>query len=309
MDNNRQQDRESSTFVPLGRAELVDEAIQEEGTDLRDYARAILHRKWLVAFCTLIAIVLGAVQLRKAEPVYAASATLKYDPGNSPVASGFEDPTGNSRVTDEIKTQIEVIQSPKVLRRVIDALGLYRKAEITSVTDDKTPIARFMGGLKKTNTKIARMLVSFDQEELDPALLRSQWEERFLREHLEVKQVRDTKVIQITVYDRRPQQAAHVADEFCHQYIQGLLTEKLDAYHVASEFFASQLKDARERLTDSENKIQNYSGETNIKILEQNLDISQKTLTDLSADIEKTKNEIAQYEAEGAAEKTETLLN
>ena len=293
----------------MGRADLVDEALQEEGTDLRDYARVLFHRKWLVAFCTLIAVVIGAVQLRKAEPVYAASATLKYDPGSSPVSSGFEDPTGNGRVADEIKTQIEVIQSPKMVRRVIDALGLYRSAQITAESGDKSPMARLMGGLKKVNNMAARMLVSYDEEPLDPALLRTQWEERNLREHIEVKQVRDTKVIQITVYDRRPQQAARIADEFCHQYIQGLLTEKLDAYHEASTFFANQLKDARERLTESENKIQNYSGESNMKVLEQNLEIAQKTLTDLSADIEKTKNEIAQYEAEGAAEKTETLLN
>ncbi|MCC6547643.1 polysaccharide biosynthesis tyrosine autokinase [Candidatus Sumerlaeota bacterium] len=306
QNNDRQPDPQHAS---LGRAELIDEAIQEEGTDLREYARALLHRKWLIAFCTLIAIVLGAIQLRKAEPVYAASATLKYDPGSAPVVSGFEDPAGNGRVVDEIKTQIEVIQSPRMIRRVIDALGLYRTMNVTTESEAKTPLARFASGVKKAGGSIGRMLVSFDEEKLDPELLRTQWQERHLFENLEVKQVRDTKVIEITVYDRRPQQAARIADEFCNQYIQGLLTEKLAAYHEASTFFANQLKDARVRLTESENKIQNYSGNSNMKVLEQNLEIAEKTLTDLSADIEKTKNEIAQFEAEGTAEKTETLLN
>ena len=137
MQNDHRNQPDPGAHASMGRADLVDEALQEEGTDLRDYARVLFHRKWLVAFCTLIAVVIGAVQLRKAEPVYAASATLKYDPGSSPVSSGFEDPTGNGRVADEIKTQIEVIQSPKMVRRVIDALGLYRSAQITAESGDR----------------------------------------------------------------------------------------------------------------------------------------------------------------------------
>ncbi len=294
---------------PVSRAELVEETIVEEGTDLREYVQVILHRKWLIAFCTLLALVLSAIHLRKAEPVYASTATIKFDPGSSPVVSGFEAQTGTMRVVDEIKTQIEVIQSPKIVRRVIDALGLYGGRDVAKAEEPKTPINRFFAGLKSGGDKLARLLVSFDPEPLDPVVARRQREERLLRDNLEVSQVRDTKVIQITAYDRRPQQASRIADEFCRQYIESLLKEKTEAYRDASSFFSTQLTETRKRLTDAEGRIQTYSGDSKIKVIEQNLEIAEKTMGDLSSEIEKTKNDLSQYKAESETTQKDALLN
>lgn len=290
---------------PLRRSDFALDPEAEESFDFRRYAAVVWHRKWLIMVCVVAALLLGAVQLKTSQPVYSTKAKIRYDPVGLQFVN-FAEVEGRSRLDDEIRTQIEVIRSPRIIRRVIDALGLYRSSGTTVEVAD-TPMNRIRGSLSSAMGAMRRNLVSFEPEVLDPELARKQREVEILRSNISVQQVGITRLIEITVYDSSAERAAAIANELCNQYILSLLEDKTQTYRVAAGWFETQLAQARERLEQAEQRLYEYQGNSDIRVLQQNYEIATESMRSLSREIEETQNEIARLEAENVAAGREDL--
>src|SRR5690606_3957723 len=107
-----------------------------------------------------VSLLLAILHLQKAVPVFSSTVTLKYEPRSAPIVD-FAELSQGGTYQEEIKTQMEVIRSPKVIRRVIDSLGLYAEG---------TPVAATGGSLfsqagetfLELKNFVSRELVSFE---------------------------------------------------------------------------------------------------------------------------------------------------
>ena len=86
----------------------------------------VWRRKWLVAGCVAISVLLGAVYVYQAEPVYSVQARVLVQPHGWPLDDGAE----ARREKEFLATQAEIISSPAVIERgladgqaVIDVRG------------------------------------------------------------------------------------------------------------------------------------------------------------------------------------------
>ncbi len=270
----------------------------EDSFDIHQYFRILLRGKWLIIVSLLIALVLGAFQLQKATPLYAASATLKYDPAERKVVR-FDEVSELSKQTDEIRTQLRVIQSPAMATRVIDTLGLDKKP--TPKDDDPTPLAHASYWLKDAKNKVSLLLVSYKPNTLDPEIAEDQRRIEQMLGKLNVEQVDDTRVIRVTYLDQVPERAAKIADEYCQQYIQSLREAKTADQRYASDWLREQINKTREELTRQETQLDSFRPESGMQALEQRYDIALETMKSLNREIEETRNEIATLTAEDKA--------
>ncbi|CAN5274367.1 polysaccharide biosynthesis tyrosine autokinase [soil metagenome] len=277
---------------------------QDESFDLRRYINVVWYRKWIVVTTALAMLALAAVQLRKAIPQYSATAVIKYE-SKKPQILNFRDSAESGVAIDEMKTQIEVIQSPKLVRRVIDALGLFPDGQDAAPMQD----GLLAGGLRELKNRVSENLVTYHRDELEPEVARMQRQEKEIKDKLKVAQKEGTKLIEITITDQTNRRAKLMADEFAQQYIASLMEEKTAVYKQANSWFAAQLDEAKDKLETAEKKMVDYQATIDVKVMQENQDIATQTLRSLSTEIEKVKNTIADFNARIAAGDNKDLLS
>src|SRR5712664_1352658 len=94
---------------------------------LLDYWRAIRKRLWLVFGVTAIITVLAMIYMARKPDIYEADARVQIDQENNPAyASGRNSPYIYSPVNDPayFNTQLQILTSPGLLRRVVKTLDL-----------------------------------------------------------------------------------------------------------------------------------------------------------------------------------------
>ena len=97
--------------------------VPEEGADLRALLDLFWRRKVLVAACACLVFLVGIVDLKRTVPEYAATAILKLELDQATVFR-FDEESNQGQMTDQLRTQIELIRSSAVAERVIDSLRL-----------------------------------------------------------------------------------------------------------------------------------------------------------------------------------------
>jgi uncharacterized protein involved in exopolysaccharide biosynthesis len=96
--------------------------------------------KWQVLAMTLFAVALGGAFLAIVEPTYNVQARLLVEQQGMPLEQVTADPRGNKEF---IATQAEVVRSPAVVQRAVDAHGL-----VVSQTPDVEPAAAILEELQ-----------------------------------------------------------------------------------------------------------------------------------------------------------------
>lgn len=268
----------------------------EPGLDLRQYIRVIWSHKWLVIFCVLVSIGLAAFQINRSAPVFSATAQVKFEPQGRQVVD-FGERSSLLYQRDEILTAVELIKSTAVAERVLDARGKKPPAAV----QDKSPISQSRRSIKQALRYLRTYLVSYETEELDPEVVSRQNAITNLLEGLRVMQVGDTKLINITYSGPDQQESAEIAREFAIQFINYMNDDQTQAVGYAREFLNQQVEKAKEELRVAEKALYDYSGQTNLKVMDQNLAIGEDTMVSLSREIEELKTELDLLEAEKRA--------
>ena len=90
--------------------------------DLRRMWATLARSAWLILGCVLLAFAAGAVAVRRMEPVYQATSSIRLEArGGNPAAAMYGYPTDN---TNLVATAVEILTSRTLAREVADSLGV-----------------------------------------------------------------------------------------------------------------------------------------------------------------------------------------
>ncbi len=106
--------------------------------DLRRVWATIARSAWLILGCVVLALGAGTVAVRRTEPVYQATASIRIDSRGSGPVSPFSFSTDN---TNLMATAMEVLTSRSLANEVADSLGLRVRLEEPKRTARSTAIA------------------------------------------------------------------------------------------------------------------------------------------------------------------------
>jgi succinoglycan biosynthesis transport protein ExoP len=102
---------------------------------------------------------------------------------------------------------------------------------------------------------------------------------------LDVKPSRESRIIELTVADRDPEQAAKLVNAFATAYIQTNLEMKVAPAKDSATWFDEQLKELRNQVETAQARLSRYQTEKGITSSDQKLDVELSKLSEISSQL------------------------
>ena len=223
------------------------------GVDLHKTIAFIKASKRILACWAILGVVLALVYAWTAVPEYTAFADLLMDAPKSPV---FKNDTivADSLAPDasHVESQAEIIRSNAIARAVVDKLKL---------TDDQ----EFTGGRPNFAVALIRTVLGLS----DIPKVGSQEESQRLaalsvQNHLNVRRVGVTYVLEIAYRSTDPEKAARIANAVADAYLLNQLETKYEATKRASVWLQERLDGLRNQSAEAEKAVQDFKAQNNI---------------------------------------------
>ena len=232
---------------------------QEEELYLRKYWRVIRKYLWSILGLAFSIALLTYLILLTMTPIYKATSTLIIEPKAQRRVISIDDVVGlDSSSAEYFMTQIEVLKSHALARRVIDALPPDLKGlKPEPAEENALPSWReWLDELKPDwlTDLMAQSDGAQNPLKVDPL---DELAEDLLK-NLTVTPTRNTHIIQLAFEDPNPQRAMQVANLLGQSYIDAQNDTHVEAAQQSSRWLADRVEKLRQDLLTSENRLNAY---------------------------------------------------
>ncbi|MBD3379577.1 MAG: polysaccharide biosynthesis tyrosine autokinase [Candidatus Omnitrophica bacterium] len=203
----------------------------EQEIDLREYARVLYERRWVIISATIILCTLALIRVFMMRPVYEASTKVLIQKEAPKVVNMQEVQAETYTGREYYQTQYKILKSRVIAERVDKALGGY------------VPWSEWTG------RKVAPGDLT-ENERLEELL-----------ERVSVSPMPNTQLVAVRVEDVDPALAARIANLWAQNYIAYILDTKFNASRYASGWLQGKIKEAKDKLEKSEYRLQKYRKE------------------------------------------------
>ncbi|KQN36469.1 hypothetical protein ASG37_12735 [Sphingomonas sp. Leaf407] len=215
---------------------LLPDAEDEAGFDPRAIWAVVYRNRLVMILIVALALVLGVVSIMVTPRIYQARSSVQIDQQVAKVL-GTEDSepaTAGGDADRFLQTQVDVINSRAMAKRVSDSLGL--------AANDA--FLESMGGRAKLPVPGERRI----DQVLDT-----------LQNNLNVDLRRNSRVVGVQFKSRDPALAARIANSYANNFIESNIQRKFSTSAYSREFLQNQLGLAKGRLEASERSLINYA--------------------------------------------------
>lgn len=239
-----------------------------------DYLEALRSRWRLVALTTLTVLAAVAIWTWTSPRQYSAAATLLFDTSRTDPVETKGGGGGETKSAALLGTQADIIRSAFVAQRVVRNLGLDQNPEVIEQyrNSGKTsiPLAEWLG----------RRLASSSS--------------------LEILPTRNTNVLEVRYNSEDPDLAARMATAFAEAYVQTQLQLRVNPARVYSQWFETQIADARRRLESAQGRLTRFQQERGL-VGAGRFDVEQAHLAELSQQLTTAQADAAQARAQAGS--------
>jgi capsular exopolysaccharide synthesis family protein len=258
------------------------------GVDLRR-VQDFLWRRWkLILSTAAIAAAVTYIALLAIPPRFTATVEVLLDPGNQKLLGATSVISELSLDTDSVDSQLSLLNSTNLLRRVVQQTNLTRDSEFGA----------------SAQTGLFSLLTSWlsKKQDVEPAPASSKAIPpdvlsaiRNLRDALGINRLGRTYVITISVTSRDPDKAAFLANAVADAYIVDKLEARYETAKTASNWLAQRMESMRAQLQQSEEAVAKFRREHNLVTTssEGKVTISEQQLSDLNGNLVTARSETA----------------
>jgi capsular exopolysaccharide synthesis family protein len=261
---------------------------------LHEYWRSVRKHLWLVLGILVLVTSVTAIYMARQPNIFESSSRVQVDleTANNPaigamksnsivVSSNFQDPT-------YFNTQLQILTSAGLLGRVTKTLDLEHNQSFLHPQTQNPSILESLGGLvglgkKKTEPKppetnklqphsLAPAVSSNDMTEtnrLEPYV-------EMLQGQVSVKQLSDTRIIEIRFKHQDPEVAEKINNMIADTFVVSNLERKTETSNTAGDFLQKRIAELQGEIRQGEEELINYA--KNHQIL--SLDANQNTVVD-----------------------------
>ncbi len=244
---------------------------------------AVIKARWLtiaISLAVTVTIAVLASLLLPAKYKSTGSVVLDIktpDPINGMVVQG-------NIAAGYVATQVSVIQSERVTRKVIKALRL-----------DESPI-----------------LLEQWRDDTDSNGDFQAWLSDILVRKLDVNPAREASVIDVTYSAADPKFAAAMASAYIQAYLDTTVELRIEPAKRFSGIFEGQIKQAREKLEQTQARLSDYQKETGLLVTDERMDVENARLAELTTELVQLQSlsaESGSRKAQAGANSVEALNN
>lgn len=289
--------------LPVENRRQAPEPENDSQAALAKYLRIGLRYKWSILAFVVLGLVVGAVKLATTVPVYRAEATVAIGPDYSNTVPGQNLNLYYAVSWRFYETQYEMIKSRAVAERVVEKLGLVHRQNVNKPAEE-TPtlvglVKESLGlgdldipGLNDTssrNTELAMDIKSPEQLEQRKESLAA-----MIRNGVFVGSSDQSEIARVGFQSPDPEFAAEVANTVVDAYIELGLEARLDRTKRTSAWLTERLEDLRNKVTESENRLQEFQKKEGLVGSENMEQISSSRLQFLSDEVTRTQKSVAE---------------
>lgn len=244
-------------------------AAQGDATDLGGLLQILRRNVKKIVFSALAGIVLSIAYLAVAKPIYTATASIFIDPRTRKVVSDEltqGDPTSALALVD---SQMSIITSDAVLRRVVSALSL-----------DHNPEYLVQGGpglIYKLKSLVGSLPPPVQRAPADLAIQK-------LSETVKVKRAQKTYVVDIEASATTPERARDVAQAVADAYLADQRDAKAAQAKEANKLIDGRLEELRSQVARAEAAVDKFKKEKKILTSEGGI-VGEQQLTRLNGEL------------------------
>ena len=270
----------------------------ETEVHLLDYWRAVRKRLWLVISIVVLVTMLSVLYVARKPDIYQAEARVQVDLENNSALVGRPYVIGPANDPTYFNTQLQILTSPGLLRRVVKTLDLehnpdFFKGSSTEKRSTWQTVLRMagLGGEAKVDAKTQSQNELPLRTTVAPASSREDLVEakqlsRYVASILlalkvdPVKETRgyykETRLIDVNFTHTDPQVAAKVVNAIAETYVFSNLEKKTETNTSTGDFLQKRVAELQQQIRTDEERLVNYA--KNNQIL--SLDASQNTVVE-----------------------------
>lgn len=274
---------------------------EDRGFDIRE-AINFLWRQWkFIGGVALLLLLIAAIYILRQTPLYTASAQLLLDPRKEKAAG--QDLVLTDAVLDlpAVESQIAIIKSTSLLRRVVEKERLVNDQEFGEV---RTAGAfDILGSLKSfffpssTSPVGASMRNAPQSGDINDASSEVLTTVEKLKSAVGVMRAGQALVLNVTFTSADPAKAARVANAIADAYVVDKLDARFEAARRASSWLNDRLVELRQKLRESEEAVAKFRADNNLVASTQNASLSQDQLGQLNTRLVQARAEAAEKKA------------
>ncbi|MBU2969565.1 polysaccharide biosynthesis tyrosine autokinase [Pseudoalteromonas sp. C2R02] len=261
---------------------------QAKGLDINRLLKTVLKYKFLIVGFAILITVLVSIVLANIQSVYQAKATILFDSARVQAVSVKEVYAANTQRQEYGITQLELLQSGDIARKVISKLDMYKSPDKSLQSE--------LGLLDKLQNSIP-FLPKKEVVRISPekrALYEIQRKVKIFQKSLKVKRVGWSHLVEIYFEHPNPEVAAAAANAVGEIYIETQMAAKLGITEKASQWLGGRLDELRVRLDASEEKLQRYREQENLVDIDGAVTMIDNEVTLLTEQFNEARNELIQ---------------
>ncbi|HWV18885.1 MAG TPA: chain length determinant protein EpsF [Rhodocyclaceae bacterium] len=179
-------------------------------------------------------------------------------------------------------TQVDIINSPRVARRVVSLLKLDESPDVRAAWMDATDGKGSLGD----------------------------WYARVLQRALEVRPSRESNVIEISYYSKQPEFAAAVANAFARAYIDTNIELRVDPAKSYASWFEQQSRGMRDHLEQARKRLSAYQQDKGIVVFsDERLNYENAKLAELQSQLVLAETQLAESSSKQKSTSKDTLAD
>ena len=240
---------------------------------LRESLKVLKRRRWLIVATTLAFIAAALAFLMLVTPRYTATATILIDLRRSSVAEGDSNqPKSTTPSSDDatVNSQVVLLQSDAVLRRVVDTLHLDTDPEFGGRSSILAPIKRFL--TVRPNSPSGQSAEDIAKAKAVGYLAASR---------LKVARDGTTFVVDVNATSEDAEKAAKIANTVVDSYFAEQVQGRYNTKKIAASWFNQQLDELKSKVQASDRAVEEFRAANNLTIT-QGVTVNDQQLTDLN---------------------------
>ncbi len=243
---------------------------EDDEIDLGALLATLWRGKWLIAFLTIAAILIGGYYAYVAAvPLYRSTAVVILETRQDQVVDLQSVVSGVSGDTSEVNSEVEVLRARSLMGKVVDRLRLEIDPEFNAklrspgvVDQAKVAVTTAVKEFAGIEDAVITLSPEEEQERTRDAVISS------LLNKVTVQNIRQSLVFQITVETENPKKSALIADTIVDLYILNQIEVKFEATEQATIWLTNRVAELQQELESAQSKVAEFSASTQLVSVE-----------------------------------------
>jgi polysaccharide biosynthesis transport protein len=235
---------------------------------LREYARVLIKRKWVVITSLTVVVAVVAISTLRSTPVYEAVGSIAINKMD-PVAFSLKDSSNSVDYYDptDLDTEVRILKSDLLALQVIRQLNPDRRSDFGGkAKTESSSLELTTDALQPDSAKTSAMLASF-------------------KSSLQVALVPNTRIIEIRFRSPDKNLAARAVNALATTYVEQNFKTRFESTMQASDWLSKQLVDLQIKVETSQEKLVQYQKEHEILGTDEKQNITTAKLDELNREL------------------------